>query len=336
MSLATYEEARPWARAIAEELLEGRMPPWPAVKGYGRFQNAPSLTPREIDMVVSWAEGGVPRGEEKDLPAGPLVPSGWALGPPDRVLEASASIPVRAEAEERFDLLLPTGLKEAAWLAAIDLQPGEASLVHCATFWLDGPSPELLGTWVPGQVPVRLPADVGRRLPAGSRLRVRLHYRGAAPGLTDQSRVGLYFARRPPSRVLREQVVDGTVGGASGDGLRRVQGSLELAEETEALALVPRADPSLVSLEVAAYRPDGSTETLLWTRRSSSDAEPTYFFKDPVRLPKATRLVVTAYSERTVDALPLCRVLAVSGRAPIVKETVTGSASPRANWLQIR
>ena len=53
MSLATYEEARPWAKAIKEELLEKRMPPWCVVKGYGEFSNAPSLTQRDVDMIVN-------------------------------------------------------------------------------------------------------------------------------------------------------------------------------------------------------------------------------------------------------------------------------------------
>ena len=53
MSLATYEEARPWAKAIKEEILEKRMPPWRAMKGYGEFRNEPSLTQREIDLIVN-------------------------------------------------------------------------------------------------------------------------------------------------------------------------------------------------------------------------------------------------------------------------------------------
>src|SRR5712692_2867876 len=56
MSLATYEEARPWAKAIKEEVLEKRMPPWHAVRGYGEFRNAPSLTQRDVDILVNWIE----------------------------------------------------------------------------------------------------------------------------------------------------------------------------------------------------------------------------------------------------------------------------------------
>src|SRR4030095_8702015 len=83
MSLATYEEARPWAKAIKEELLEKRMPPWHAVKGYGEFRNAPLLTQRDVDMIVNWVEGGAPKADDKDLPPSPLFSNDWQLGKPD-------------------------------------------------------------------------------------------------------------------------------------------------------------------------------------------------------------------------------------------------------------
>ena len=58
MSLVTYEEARPWAKAIRDEVLNRRMPPWGPVKGIGHFRNDPSLSFPEIDMFVAWVEGG--------------------------------------------------------------------------------------------------------------------------------------------------------------------------------------------------------------------------------------------------------------------------------------
>ena len=68
MSLATYEDARPWAKAIRDEVLARRMPPWGAVKGVGEFRGDPSLSQIEIDMIVNWVEGGAPKGDEIYLP----------------------------------------------------------------------------------------------------------------------------------------------------------------------------------------------------------------------------------------------------------------------------
>jgi hypothetical protein len=70
-SLMTYSDARPWAVAIKEEVLSRRMPPWGAVKGFGDFRNDKALTPEQLEVITSWVDGGVPEGEEKDLPPPP-------------------------------------------------------------------------------------------------------------------------------------------------------------------------------------------------------------------------------------------------------------------------
>jgi hypothetical protein len=62
MSLKTYDDARPWARAIKEAALTRHMPNWRAARGYGDFSNDPSLSPFEIALIVAWADGGAPRG----------------------------------------------------------------------------------------------------------------------------------------------------------------------------------------------------------------------------------------------------------------------------------
>jgi hypothetical protein len=67
-SLMTYSEARPWAEAIKEEVLGQTMPPWGAVKGFGDFRNDRALTPEQMELIESWADGGVPEGEPTDLP----------------------------------------------------------------------------------------------------------------------------------------------------------------------------------------------------------------------------------------------------------------------------
>jgi hypothetical protein len=68
-SLMEYREAFPWRTAIKEEILERRMPPWGAVKGFGDFRDDQALTPEQLELVTSWAQGGSPEGDAKDLPS---------------------------------------------------------------------------------------------------------------------------------------------------------------------------------------------------------------------------------------------------------------------------
>jgi hypothetical protein len=64
--LTTYEEARPWAASIKEEVLTRKMPIWKAARGYGDFANDPSLSPFEIGLIAAWADGGAPEISERD------------------------------------------------------------------------------------------------------------------------------------------------------------------------------------------------------------------------------------------------------------------------------
>ena len=70
-SLATYEQARPWAKAIKEETLERRMPPFGAVKGFGDLRDDQSLTQEQLELISDWVEGGAPEGEPTLLPKDP-------------------------------------------------------------------------------------------------------------------------------------------------------------------------------------------------------------------------------------------------------------------------
>jgi hypothetical protein len=86
MSLITYDEARPWAKAIRDEVGERRMPPWGAVKGFGQFRDDKSLADPEIEMLVLWVEGGAPKGDDIYLPPVPAFPTVSRSAPPNRGL----------------------------------------------------------------------------------------------------------------------------------------------------------------------------------------------------------------------------------------------------------
>lgn len=115
MSLMTYDEARPWAKAIRDEVLSRRMPPWGAMKGVGEFRADPSLSQIEIDMIVNWVEGGAPKGDDAYLPPAPrLTP---APAPP------SSSGQLSLSTEQPATLRAAT---EVLGLRPVHLPPGES------------------------------------------------------------------------------------------------------------------------------------------------------------------------------------------------------------------
>ncbi len=164
-SLMSYDDARPWAKAMREEVLERRMPPWGAVEGVGAFRENPSLTALEIEMIVGWVEGGAPEGDAVYLPPKPEF----------------GSSPAKAQAGK--------------------------------------PMPQVI---VENMAPVMLP------------------------------------------------------------------------ESMTVAAVTPRDLVNGASMEVTAYKPDGSVEHLIWLRNYREEWTRTYWFRDPVPLPAGTRLVVDA------------------------------------------
>ena len=77
MSLVTYEEARPWAKAILKVVSNGTMPPWHAEAPAGTFHNERILSDAERKILMQCATEGAPKGEEKDLPAVPAFTECW-------------------------------------------------------------------------------------------------------------------------------------------------------------------------------------------------------------------------------------------------------------------
>src|ERR1700680_872566 len=69
MSLLTYSDARPWAKAIKTAVLSRKMPPWFADPQYGHFANERTMSAADINTLASWADNGASEGNEKDKPA---------------------------------------------------------------------------------------------------------------------------------------------------------------------------------------------------------------------------------------------------------------------------
>ncbi|HBY63940.1 MAG TPA: ascorbate-dependent monooxygenase [Solibacterales bacterium] len=234
-ALLTYGDASTWAADIARVVREGIMPPWKPVPGHGEFRDSFGLTDEERETLIRWAEGGAPEGDPADLPE-PMAERGeWALGEPDLVLTmAEAYTPPRGKDMYRC-FVLPTPYDSDRWVTAVDVLPGDRSVVHHAILYLDttgeaerldaaeegpgytcygGPGTPIfsdaralaaggtLGGWAPGARPHHLPEGIGMTLPAGARIVLQLHYYSTRVTAEDQTRIGLYFAKTDVERRL--------------------------------------------------------------------------------------------------------------------------------------
>src|SRR2546430_1402849 len=78
MSFLTYQDTRPWAKAMKTAVASRKMPPWFADPKYGHFSNDVALKQSEIDTIVAWADDGAKEGLAKQAPPPIAWPAdGW-------------------------------------------------------------------------------------------------------------------------------------------------------------------------------------------------------------------------------------------------------------------
>src|SRR6185503_15698645 len=132
MSLITYQDARPWARAIKDRVAARQMPPWHIDQSVGvqKFKNDMSLSDAQIDTIVKWVDAGAPQGDPKDMPPPkPLVTDNeWqgvkdGFGPPDLVIRSSEyTMPARHQ-DVWYRPTTDLPLTEPRWAKMVEIRP---------------------------------------------------------------------------------------------------------------------------------------------------------------------------------------------------------------------
>ncbi len=272
MPLVRYEDARNWSRSIAEHAMEGTMPPWPAAPGVGDFTNDRSLTPIEVELLESWAEGGAAEGPA----ASTLTRSRAASGAADLLLDLSPSA-TGVSRVTRYTIA--TAIDQERWITGWEFQPRQPSRVERAVLGVaaDG----RIASWLPPEGAVTFPDGVARRLPPRSTLTVDVYYRKAATPAAEGGRVGLYFGAVPRHQLHHRSLACGTT---------------IVDEAIDVLALEPTASEAGAAIEAQARRPDLSIEPLILIRRFLTWYVPTYRYRSAVRLPRGTRVEVRSSS----------------------------------------
>ncbi len=204
MSLLTYEETRPWARAIKDKVQTRTMPPWYIDKNIGvqGFRYDRSLSDAEIETIVTWVDTGAPRGNPADLP--PAVEFAerdiWHIGEPDWIVPIPEPFVVPADGANWWgDLFSDSGLTEDRWIKAVETKPSAEGfpVVHHAVTRLqetaDADEGDFLNEYAQGKNGDAFPPGTGRLVKAGSTIRFNMHYASIGEERTDRTSVGLQF-----------------------------------------------------------------------------------------------------------------------------------------------
>src|SRR3954447_17673481 len=131
MPLTTYEEVRPWARAIKQRTgigpHAGVMPPWYMEKNIGiqKYKDDPSLSAEEIAKVAAWADSGAPRGNPADMPPARqyVDNSVWRIGTPDLIVKTK-DIVVKGNAPDWWGEIesVPIPMDEDRYVTAVEVK----------------------------------------------------------------------------------------------------------------------------------------------------------------------------------------------------------------------
>jgi hypothetical protein len=134
MSLTSYQQVRPWARAIRSKVLAREMPPWFADPRFGSFRNSRGLSQEQIDTIVAWADAGAPQGTGL-APEPPVFPEGWshAERAPDAIVEMPLELDIPSDGEVPYlSIWAENPFDEDKFVEAIQTRPSNKAVVHHA------------------------------------------------------------------------------------------------------------------------------------------------------------------------------------------------------------
>lgn len=325
MSVLTYEDVRPWAKAIRKRILDGSMPPFHAAGPIGRFENDPRLTEDEIETVITWIDKGCRKGKPEDLAPPRVWESSWQIGEPDIILTPKKPVRIAANQDDIYRLVpLDHRFRHDTWIDAIELRPGNSSLVHHANLYmlekgkdfdpddvLDGkmlldPKYSIYG-WLPGSGPLFLPEGFALMIPKGARCGLEIHYTPPQEGeAIDRTTVALRFANGKIHRAFGGQIANHRTTELIPAGAANFAVTERRTIETDALVWQFTAHMHLrgKSFEILFHYPDGRVETVFELPRYYFNWQRNYRLKEPIPVPAGTVVEYSAVFDNS-SANPL-------------------------------
>ena len=162
--------------------------------------------------------------------------------------------------------------------------------------------------WVPGNEPRPLPPGVAIKISAGSKLVMQVHYHKTGKPEVDQSRMALYFAKKEEVRQVIHTTASGSVTFElkPGEPRNEVRGGLlipggVLPADAHLRSIFPHMHMLGKEMKVTATFPDGTKKTLIAINDWDFNWQATYFYKEPIALPKGTKLEVYAVYDNSTS-----------------------------------
>lgn len=314
-SLLNYADAHARAKKIAVVTGRRYMPPWLPENPRGELAGDRRLSDEEIAVLRRWVADGAPEGDPARAPQPPQFPAGWRLGPPDLVLTLPEPYVLRARGPEVFrNFIIPVEIPGRRYVRAVDIEPGNARLVHHATLLVDtsgsarlldlaDPEPGFSGMeggvapgghfigWSPGRQPAPFGEGLVWEIAPGTDLVLQLHLLPTGQPERVNPRIGLYFTADPPRRVpVTLHLGSNTIDIPASEPAYRVTDEYVVPVDVDAVSIYPHAHYLGREMTVVARHPDGRVRTLLRIGRWDFDWQDEYQYAEPVFLAAGTTI----------------------------------------------
>ena len=329
-SLSNYEDAVTWQTEIQAYTHSRLMPPWKASPEVGEFSNDVSLSEKEIDLIAKWVECGAPLGDPADMPPQPKFNDEWAMGEPDLIVEMPEEYTIGPEGEDDYrHFIVPYEAAEHRFIEAVDVQPGNRSVVHHVIGYVDtsgkareldaadeGPGytrfgdvgfepASIVGGWAPGSRPSKTPEGTGRWLPKKCDIVLQVHYYRTGVEERDRTKIGIYFskAERPvPTRLAVAIDQDFRLKpGKSEIEVRNDPDQCVIKEASYLFSIAPHMHLLGETMDVTAVLPDGNRIPLVKIDDWDFNWQITYRYRDLIYLPAGTRIEMVANFDNSKD-----------------------------------
>ena len=335
MSLVTYEETRPWAKAIRERVITHQMPPWhiDTTVGVRKFKNDMSLSQEQIDTIARWVDAGAPLGNAKDMPAPKQWPAAdeWKaakeLGQPDIVVKSEPYTMAAHHQDVWWRPLSDIPITEPRWVKAVEIRPSTLparKTTHHAVAYLAQDDPDailpnttaelrgraMLMEWAIGKGYDLYRPNTGKLLLPGGKISWDIHIHAVGEEIQDQVDLGIWLypkGQEPKYRTYLTpfQAVKGSDRGRLVDinpnSIAEFQNYTPLPRPAILENFQPHMHLRGKAMEVEAILPDGSTQVISYVGKFNFNWMTNYIYDDdaaPV-LPKGTIIKVTAWYDNT-------------------------------------
>jgi len=316
--LDSYDAAVAHAPMIREVVDRGIMPPWFAAAdtslSTSPWINDRSLSAFEKELLFAWLDNKTPAGDPKQSPAPRIFADGWLIGKPDAVFEFAKPVKVKATGTMPYqNVVVDTHLENDQWVQAIEVRPGNPSVVHHVLVFVqgtdeeDGPGDDAAderggywGIYVPGNSTLVYPDGYAKRIPKGAKLRFQMHYTPNGTATEDSTRIGLVYAKEIPKHEVRVAgVANLRFQIPPGADNHPVVGSIKnIPTDVEILAFLPHMH---LRGKAARYEliSDGQTRTMLDIPRYDFNWQLLYRYAQPVSVKAGSTLQFTAWYDNS-------------------------------------